>query len=988
MTPDRLALAQRLRARLRPLALAAGLLISLGLPLSYYALEFDRLRGEAAGDVADQRVRAAAITAVLLVLSVTVGVGLASVIYLYPVRIARTAERHVGDMIARQHGLVEASRLLASTLDLREVLDRLTEIARGLPGIDVVRIWLVDEQRGDIVMHSQAGLRRADVEHDLRLGHGKGLTSAVVELGRPVVLTDTMSDPRLVNRAWFRAEGLASYLGVPLRAGDTTVGALACMSRTAREWSPSEIALAETLGTLAAVAIRNARLYGETEARRHAAEALAEVGRVLAQAHEPEAVSQQVADAICSLLGTRASAVYRLDPESGDLMALAISGSAALALPRGMVFPRGTGMVALAVRERQPVMTSDVLDDPRVTLSADARARIVDAGYAAVLVVPLMVKDRVIGVLGVGDRAGRVFSDDDVRLAQAFADQAALATENARLYTEATRRRQDAEELARFARLLTETLEVGAIGARIVASVLPVFSARSSVLCLVESDRSLRAIAWGGAAATYFPANQLLPPGAGPLGRAAATGAPVQSRDALNDPTLALPEELAARTRAAGDRAVLAVPLFAKSELMGVLAVTAGEPRDFTEAEVGLLQTLADPAALALENARLYQRAQQAYEELAATQAQLVRGETLRAMGELASGVAHHLNNLLAVVLGRLQLARAKTPPAALDRHLELAERAALDGAEVVRRMRGFSRGQPTADLEAVDLNRVAEEVIELTRPRWQDEAQMRGITIDARLEAGTVPLVAGEVAALREVLMNLIMNAIDALPSGGAITVRTWPVPDGAQCEVADTGLGMPREVQRRALEPFFTTKGFQSTGLGLSVTYGIVRRHGGDLVIDSTPGEGTRVRFRLPAAGSVAARRPREPDELAVTSPLRILVVDDEQEVRDVVAEILASQGHEVVQAAGGVEGLAYLDRGVPLDLVLTDLGMPGMTGWEVARAAKARRPTLQVGLLTGWGEQPDAKPEDRAAADFVIAKPVTVDGLRAALATVRRG
>jgi len=165
-------------------------------------------------------------------------------------------------------------------------------------------------------------------------------------------------------------------------------------------------------------------------------------------------------------------------------------------------------------------------------------------------------------------------------------------------------------------------------------------------------------------------------------------------------------------------------------------------------------------------------------------------------------------------------------------------------------------------------------------------------------------------------------------------------------------------------------------------------VRRHGGELTIDSSPGQGTRVRFRLPAAGSPAARRPVAIDEPSVTSPLRILVVDDEREVRDVVAEILAAQGHEVVQAAGGQEGLAYLDRGVPLDLVLTDLGMPGMTGWEVARAAKARRPTLRVGLLTGWGEQPLAKPEDRAAADFVIAKPVTVDGLRAALAGVRRG
>ena len=1059
MTSNKLSLTQRLRARLRPLAIAAGLLISFGLPLTYYAIEFNGLRHQAATlardaateipqrpfdmvvadfvpgrsimglrlldatgapvsmhayaarrpwwdvypptgtagtagplgepwtvEVTVSQSELVGVSVVLLLLSVTVGAVLASITYLYPVRIVDTAERHIDEMMARQDGLVQASRLLAATLDLRELLGRFTEIARGLPGNDVVRIWLVDEQRGDIVLHSQAGVHRLDVDQQRRFARGQGLTSAVLDAGAPVMVPDVMADPRIINVDWFRSEGLLSYLGVPLRVGDTPVGVLACLSRRRRNWSRDEIALAETLAAFAAVAIHNAQLFGETEARRREAEGLAEVGRSVTQALELEVVSQRIADAICSLLGTRTSAVYRLDPRSENLVALAISGSATSALQRGHVFPRGTGLASIAIRTREPAMTADILNDERVTLTPESRARIEEAGYGAVLVIPLMVKDRVIGALGVGDRPGRTFNSDEVRIAQAFGHSAALALENARLYAEATRRRQEAEELARFARTLTETLEVATIGDRIVESVLPVFSARSSVLCLREPDRSLRAVAWGGVAAEHYAQGQIIPPDVGVLGRTARLGIPVQSRDLFNDPGLMLPGEVREQIIAAGHRSALAVALHAKTELIGVLAVMDSSAREFTEAEIALLQTFADQAALALDNARLYQRAQQAYDELAAAQAQLVRGETLRAMGELASGVAHHLNNLLAVVLGRLQLARAKEPPPPLDRHLQLAERAALDGAEVVRRMRGFSRGQPTADLEPVDLNRVAEEVIELTRPRWQDEAQVRGATIFAQLEPGEIAPVAGEPSALREVLMNLIMNAIDALPDGGTITVSTAATPEGVECEVADSGTGMPPDVQRRALEPFFTTKGFQSTGLGLSVTYGIVRRHGGDLSIHSRPGEGTRVRFKLPIAGGGVRRRPASPDD-AVTSPLRILVVDDEREVRDVVAEILGSQGHEVVQAAGGVEGLAYLDRGSPVDLVLTDLGMPGMTGWEVARAAKARRPSLSVGLLTGWGEQPVAKPEDRAAADFVIAKPVTVDGLKAAIAKIRR-
>jgi GAF domain-containing protein len=221
---------------------------------------------------------------------------------------------------------------------------------------------------------------------------------------------------------------------------------------------------------------------------------------VLAQALDLEVVSQRIADSIGALLGTSTSTVYRIDPATQDAIALAVSGTAAPVLQRGLVFPRGTGIVGLAVSSREPVMTPDLLHDVRVSLTPENRARIEQAGYAAVLVVPLLVKDQVIGALGVGDRAGRLFNADEVRLAQAFADQAALALENARLYAETTRRRRDAEELARFARTLTETLDVTTIGDRIVGSVLPTFAARHG-FPLPSSTRPSRA----GPSGNCFP---------------------------------------------------------------------------------------------------------------------------------------------------------------------------------------------------------------------------------------------------------------------------------------------------------------------------------------------------------------------------------------------------------------------------------------------------------------------------------------------------
>ncbi len=1219
-----LGLRRRLSIRLRPLAFAIGVLISFGLPVTYYVLQFNALRREAETSAAhlaarlpgaqdpDALVRdfstaidAVAVRAIdlrpqatrrevlvatpsadrwwnrvaphgtapvlvgtetvgrtevrlahgtlivvtvgLFVMSTITGVGLAFLVYAVPVRVVGGMENRLASLVAEQESLIAAGRALASSLDLRDVLDHLAEAARSLPGIDVVHIWLRDPDSGSLTLATQSATAQPS-EHPPVLEHGDGLSGAVIKSRRPVVVADALRDPRLVNRAWYEAEGLSSFLGVPLLVGDTALGVLACVSRAPRDWSQKEITLAETLASLAAVAIRNAtnfgemtgrgerlrtvadlaravsgsleltavlrevvaavaalrpsmfcvvrlsdpaaggyrvagtggaqeaavapvlrfgeglthvvaesrrpllvqdaaadprtsglarqalqqfpvfygvpiqsgdtllgvlsvsfpagapptadereaielyaghtavaiknaRLFEQSERRRRAAELLARVGRELSQALDFEVLAVRIQDSVRDLLGTRWSGLYRYDSPTGSLIAFGLSGDIGTTDAR-VVLPRGTGAAGLAVVERRPVATTNVLTDPRITLDAAARQRIEASGDLSLLAMPLVTKDVVVGALSVGDGPGRVFTEEDVQLLQTFADQATLALENAVLYAEATRKEREAEELARLARVLSESLEVTDVAERIAGSVLPLFEARSSGIYALEPDGSFRGIAWGGDARARYTHGQPFPPGEGVIGWIIDHNATVSSPDVLSDPRFVFPEPRRSELAADGNSAVLAVPLRAKGALIGVLAVADKQGRTFIEAELVLLQAWADQAALALENARLYQRAQEAYSDLAEAQERLVRGETMRAMGELAAGVAHHLNNLLAVVLGRLQLALGKQPPAEIARHITIAERATLDGAEVVRRMRGFGRDEQPQDLVAIDLNSLVEEIIELTRPRWQDEAHVRGITIATTFEAGAVPPMRGEVAPLREVLMNLVINAIDAMPDGGRITVRTWVADAWVYCAVADTGIGMSPEVRRRAFEPFFTTKGLKSTGLGLSVNYGIIQRLGGELSIDSTEGQGTTITFKLPAA-----TRPSSPAPAPVTSSpraLRVLVIDDEREVRALLSELITAEGHEVVEAASGAEGLTLFARDeANVDVVLTDLGMPGMTGWEVARAVKARRADVPVVLVTGWGDNPDAPAADRRAADLIIAKPVTALSLRAALA-----
>jgi len=480
-----------------------------------------------------------------------------------------------------------------------------------------------------------------------------------------------------------------------------------------------------------------------------------------------------------------------------------------------------------------------------------------------------------------------------------------------------------------------------------------------------------------------------VPVGEGVAGKVVQIGEAVLVEDISTDPRFARPNDTKY-----GSGAFMCLPVRVEDRVIGVvnLAKAASAPATpaFTPTDLQFLNTLMTHVAYAVDNARLLQEAnlsanrlRRAMEDLRTTQTRVVEGETLRAVGQMASGMAHHVNNLLAVISGRTQLLLQRISQPEIRRPLEVIQRATFDAADVVRRVLGFTAVQPVAEHAAVDLNEVVREVVELTRPRWRDEAQMRAVDLDVALELGEVPRVAGEAPALREVIMNLLFNAIDAMRESGRIRIATWAADHWAYCAITDTGVGMDDEVRRHAFEPFFTTKGPQGTGLGLSVAHGIVQRHGGELSLRANEGGGTVVTMRLPQA--VAARE-AVPAETPAGPPLRVLVIDDEPTVREALADTLIDDGHSVIQAGGGKDGLARLAEGARVDVVITDLGMPDMTGWDVARAVRRERPGLAIGLVTGWAVALEMSDEERRAVDFVIAKPYTIEALRAALARVR--
>ncbi|MBI4011603.1 MAG: GAF domain-containing sensor histidine kinase [Candidatus Rokubacteria bacterium] len=298
-------------------------------------------------------------------------------------------------------------------------------------------------------------------------------------------------------------------------------------------------------------------------------------------------------------------------------------------------------------------------------------------------------------------------------------------------------------------------------------------------------------------------------------------------------------------------RSMLVIPLVSGGRLIGTMGLDSpGVAHAFTPKQIAIARGIAAQAAVAIDTARRYEEVRQAVEDLKAAQGELVRRETLRAAVELSAGIAHHLNNLMAVVLMRAELLLAEDRTPEIRRTLEIIKGVALDAAEVVRRLHRFSHVGPEPELVPVDLNRLLEETLGMVDSLWAVRGRNLGVRIEGGLEPGEIPPVMGNPSALREVLMNLLINAGEAMPAGGTIAVKTWATGGWVHCAVSDPGVGMPEEVRRRAFEPFFTTRGPKAAGLGLSLAYGVIQRHRGELVLESAEGRGTIVTIHLPAA------------------------------------------------------------------------------------------------------------------------------------------
>ena len=618
-----------------------------------------------------------------------------------------------------------------------------------------------------------------------------------------------------------------------------------------------------------------------------------------------------------------------------------------------------------------------IISDWAKTWVDSAKVHEYKPAFKSLVFIPLLIDGEIIaGLLGVWVPEHQ-FTPLETKAAELVANQMMMVFRTARLQNSLQTQVDRLQALLEVSTVIYSSLDYQAVLQKVIHHAKNLAGADGcSIYLLDHQEQILRPLLTNYEEYKEQIMNFRLHLGEGVTGKVAQTGLGIISNYAEADTRTVqipgTPEE---------PESIISVPLMWSGDVIGVITINAKGHKRFREEDLNLLTIFARLVADALENARLFQDLEKAYKELSETQEQLVRSERLRALGEMAGGVAHDFNNILGSILGRAQLMMRATADPKLVKNLNVIEQSALDGAAVVKRIQEFTRVHKSTNFQPVNLNQIVEDAIEQTKPMWKDHAQGHGLHIQIEKDLKSMTEVEGIASELREVLANIVLNSVDALTQGGYIGFITLEDAENVYIRITDNGMGMPEEVKRRIFDPFFTTKGKKGTGLGLSVAYGIISRHKGSIQVESEEGKGTVTTIRLPKASPATAAKP------TVLSPrldrkLRSLVVDDDENIRSILNDILGLDGHQVTEADSGQSALDSF-QSEKFDVIITDLGMPGMSGWEVAKFIKEKDPGMPVILISGWGGQIENERLKESKIDFMLSKPFNIEQIRAVLA-----
>ena len=860
--------------------------------------------------------------------------------------------------------LSEINQTINQSADLHEILNNSLNKITELIGVRSAGIYLLDEKGETLVFTAQRNFSKRFLEGMKRLKLEDGITGKATLTGEPLFIEDYPRHPQALSLAV--EEGLKSLAVIPLRARDRVYGTLNIARKDFYKFTSYEKDLFNAIGQIIGGAMERVSLYTENVKRLEEQRTLYSISQEIASRLELKVILQKIIKSAIELLRVESGSIALWDNRKQNY-AIAIVHGFPDSLIGKEISLSSSGVLREVIQKKSPILYQDYDQHPYRMRELD------DYHFKEVLGVPLIVREMIIGSMAVGTSDPyKHFQQNEIDLLFNFAHQAAIAIGNAKLYEDSLAKIKQLAILYEVGKALSSTLDLDELLKKALELLREQWGyALCGIFFLDRKKDELYIKQVSGRDFEEVKDMRFRVGVDGIVGWVAKTGEPLYVPDVSKDPRYirGSPEGKSEAT----------FPLKVRNQLIGVLDIESSELRGFDEEDLKVLSSFASQVSISIENAQLFSDLKKTLEELKQAQDQIVQAEKLRAMGEMASGVAHDFNNLLAVILGNIQLLLHQLDhlrPEEIRERLRVIEQSSNDGAETIRRIQEFTGVKRDKEFTLLPVNEIIEEVINITQPRWKDQAQKKGIQIELIRKFGEVPSVLGNPSELREVFTNIIFNAIDAMPEGGQLTVSTQSQSEGwVEVSISDTGIGMTEEVRKRVFDPFFTTKGVTSSGLGMSVSYGIIKRHGGEILIESEPGRGTKFVLHLPMGFGEKELEEKVLKPIKEVHPARILVIDDEDYVRDILSQMLRVKGHQVVVASNGEEGIERFKNEI-FDLVFTDLGMPKISGWEVGKTIKKMNPKVPIVMITGWGMELNREKMKESGINLLISKPFQFD------------
>ncbi len=860
--------------------------------------------------------------------------------------------------------LSEISQSVNQSVDLHEILNNSLNKMTELIGVRSAGIYLLDEKGESLVFTAQRNFSKRFIEGMKRLKLEDGLTGKVTLTGEPMFVEDYRTHPKALSLAI--EEGLKSLAIIPLKGRDKVYGTLNIARKDFYQFTPYEKNLFNAVGQIIGGAMERISLYTENVKRLEEQRTLFSISQEIASRLELKVILQKIIESSIELLRVESGSISLWDNRKQNYAIAIVHGLPDILIGREFSLS-SSGVFGEVIKRKTPILYQDYDQHPHRLRELD------DYHIKEVLGVPLIVREMIIGSMVVGTSDPyKHFQQNEIDLFFNFAHQAAIAIGNAKLYEDSIAKIKQLTTLYEIGKTLSSTLDLDELLKKALEILREQWGYALCGIFFLDREKDELYIKQFLGMRLEETMDMRFKVGVdGIVGWVAKTGESLYVPDVSKDPLYIRGSPVA--------RSEAAFPLKVRSQLIGVLDIESSELMGFDEEDLKVLSSFASQVSISIENAQLFFDLKQTLEELKQVQDQIVQAEKLRAMGEMASGVAHDFNNLLAVILGNIQLLLYQLDhlrPEEVRERLKIIEQSSKDGAETIRRIQEFTGVRRDKEFILLPVNEIIEEVISITQPRWKDQAQKKGIQIELTRNLREVPSVLGNPSELREVLTNMIFNAIDAMPEGGQLNISTQSPLDGwVEARISDTGFGMTEEVKKRVFDPFFTTKGVTSSGLGMSVSYGIIKRHGGEILIESEPGRGTTFILHLPVGFGEKELEEKVRKPIKEVRPARILVIDDEESVRDILSRMLGVKGHQVVVASDGEEGIERF-KNEPFDLVFTDLGMPKVSGWEVGMAVKEMNPKVPVIMITGWGMELNREKLSESGIDLIVSKPFLFD------------